>query len=141
MRPHTFVFARNRCGDGPRQDFFGRYFKARPMAIRNTDDLQISWGPKFRHDLIQLKPGRATARQAKVAICLAFYALEQPGYVGIVGFPGAPVSNALEPTLHGKAHATRALRGNTITTPHAAVAAVQLVVILAGLAGPGPYTA
>ncbi len=111
------------------------------MAVRNTDDLQVRGRAQLRHHLVQLEPGRAAAGQAEIAVGFAFHALEQPRHVRIVGLRRAPVADAFESPLHGKADAARALRGDAVAAPHAAVAAIELVVVLPRFAGPGPDAA
>src|SRR6185312_13586084 len=87
---------------------------------------------------VELEARRAAAREAVVAEqVVRLHAVEDPGVVVVARRRRAAIGVAPEGALAGEADAAQRLWWPVAAPPQAAVGAVERVIVLAGLGGPG----
>src|SRR4051794_7152638 len=101
------------------------------------EQAHIRRGTEQRVGTVELKARGSAAGESKTADGLAGHACEDPGEVRRVGFLGAAVVGTLKASLGGKSNADQALRRAILAPPEATVAAVERMIIFAGISSPG----
>ena len=107
------------------------------MGFGPAQRSHIGWSAEQRIGAVEFKAGRTAAGKAEIADDLAFNVCEYPGEIRRVGLLVATIVRTLKPALGGKPDADQLLRGAGLAAPQPAIAAIELMEILARLGRPG----
>lgn len=124
-----------------KQKLFESGFEGRAMTFRGSNYRNEVRGTQVRTDLVDLEPGSSASRKTEIAYSLiGCNTLKQKVQFTTIRFRSADLVRPLECAFGGETYAGDLLRCDSVATPQAAILAIELVVILAGLAGPDPHT-